>query len=70
MKALRKGPQYAAILRSGRGPHSEVQRRNGDAMWLLLMICGIVLTMWVLDDVVERVWGPPTVTEQTERSAL
>ena len=50
MKALPKDQQYPAILRSGRGPHSEVQRRNSDTMWLLIIACGIVLTMWVVDE--------------------
>jgi len=62
MKAPPKDEQYPLVVRSGRRLHS-------DAMWLLLMICGIVLTMWVLDETVERVWGPATVTEQTEHSA-
>jgi hypothetical protein len=65
MKALPKDQQYPAILRSGRGPHSEVQRRNSDTMWLLIIACGIVLTMWVVDELVGRVWGPSTVNEQT-----
>ena len=48
MKAPPKDEQYPLVVRSGRRLHS-------DAMWLLLMICGIVLTMWVLDETVERV---------------
>jgi hypothetical protein len=42
----------------------------GLPMKTLLLACGIVLTMWVLDDLIEQTWGPATVTEQAERSAL
>ena len=55
MTALPKDEAYPIGLRS--------ERR--DAMWLALAIFGIVLTMWVFDEVVERVWGPATVNEQT-----
>jgi hypothetical protein len=66
MKALPKDQQYPVVLRSGPRPHSETQRRNGAAMWLFVVLCGIVLTMWAVDETVERVWGPAAVTEQTE----
>jgi hypothetical protein len=64
MKALPKDQQYPVVLRSGPRPHSETQRRNGGAMWLLLMICGIVLTMWALDEIVERVWDQARPTSK------
>jgi len=65
MKALPKDEQYLAALKSGRHTHSDVWRCLSDTMWLLLVICGIVLTMWALDEIVERVWGPATVNGQT-----
>jgi hypothetical protein len=57
MKALPKDEPHPIGLKSA---------RRG-AMWLVLVIFGIVLTMWVVDELVERVWGPATVTEQTGR---
>ena len=65
MKALLKDAQYPAAPKTGWHPHSNVWRRIGDTTWLLLAISGIVLTMWALDEIVERVWGPGTANEQT-----
>ena len=64
MKALLKDAQYPAAPKTGWHPHSNVWRRIGDTTWLLLAISGIVLTMWALDEIVERVWDQARPTSK------